>query len=219
LRKYCGESNAKKFNLPIKAVDWYQRAANQNSTISYGNLARMKLNAGFFQEAKQSIAGALSAVSKEPFIAAVSKEIAEAESAEEANQKRLLQSAIKQQQFVRRFGQAYFHSPNADFAGVWQHGTSELEITQNNESVFGSEKGSYKTMEFRGTVVNSAAAVIIRSKNEVFGTDWEDEGTGFIFMDSTGQIHFMRGLDADHETEILERKPNQGTSSKSQGSQ
>jgi hypothetical protein len=180
LRKYCGESNAKKFNLPIKAVDWYQRAAN---------LARMELNAGFFQEAKQSIAGALSAVSKEPFIAAVSKEIAEAESAEEANQKRLLQSAIKQQQFVRRFGQAYFHSPNADFAGVWQHGTSELKITQNNESVFGSEKGSYKTMEFRGTVVNSAAAVIIRSKNEVFGTDWEDEGTGFIFMDSTGQIH------------------------------
>ena len=140
---------------------------------------------------------------RKPFIASILKEIAEAEKEEEEKEEKLIQAALKQQDFVRRFGHAYFYGAVADFAGKWQHGTGQFEIKQISGSISGHKKTAIQTMEFAGNVVNSAATIKMRSKSELFGS-WEDDGIGLMFLEGDGQIHFMRGLDAAHETEDLE---------------
>lgn len=184
--------------MPIRSVNCYKKAIELGETIAMGNLARNYLEAGFEEEASQTVDKARQKENPHPNVGRAMAAISEAKEAESQRENREFSVAGEQQRYILDFADAYFSEKSdcPSFSGSWRTSDGmEIEIAQKEAEIEGywvSDKTKYK---ITGAVVNRGATISIYKEKYVWSPQTKLEfvidGTGYAYLASDGQKLFI----------------------------
>ena len=137
-----------KFSLPAKAVDAFQRAAEQNETLAMSNLGNKFANQGFLAEAKEICSKALEIKDPHKNIHDLVSRLAEAPEAEQIREDEILLALKSKSEFYRSLGRAISaEDPSSTVTqAIWSDSDCTLRVTKNDdgfkfEGTFERERG------------------------------------------------------------------------------
>ena len=143
--------------MPISSVNYYKKAIELGETIAMGNLARNYLDAGFEEEASQTVDNARQRENPHPNVGRAMSAISEEKESELQRENKELSVAGEQQRYILDFADAYFNEKSdcPSFSGSWRASDGiKIEITQKEvelEGYWTSDKTEYK---ITGTVLS-----------------------------------------------------------------
>lgn len=184
--------------MPISSVNYYKKAIELGETIAMGDLARNYLNAGFEEEASQTVDKARQSENLHPNVGRAMSAISEAKEAESQKKNKELSVAGEQQRYIIDFADAYFSEKSdcPSFSGLWRTSDGmEIEIAQKEAEIEGywvSDKTKYK---ITGAAVNRGATISIYKEKYVWSPtaklEFVIDGTGYAYLASDGQKLFI----------------------------
>lgn len=184
--------------MPISSVNYYRKAIELGETIAMGNLARNYLDAGFEEEASQTVDKARQRENPHPNVGRAMSAISEAKESELQRENKELSVAGEQQRYILDFADAYFNEKSdcPSFSGSWRTSDGiEIEIGQKEVEIEGywiSDKTKYK---ITGTAVNRGATISIHKEEYVWSSPnkykFVIDRTGYAYLDSGGQKLFI----------------------------
>jgi tetratricopeptide (TPR) repeat protein len=185
--------------MPIHAVRTYQKAVNLGNTLASANLAYILMEPGFATEAKETLDKAKLASDVHANVGSAIAALAQKNAAEFEQNEKINDSALKQQKFLRNFGDQFF-APTIKyvFAGSWFLSSgAEVAVTQVGEQIIMGWTVEGKEQELRGVVGGNGAIVKFRKMSYGYldltvKLGFEDVSKGYALLTNEGsQIEVM----------------------------
>ncbi|HKC65163.1 MAG TPA: hypothetical protein VKB86_16080, partial [Pyrinomonadaceae bacterium] len=196
--------------LPIYSVSSYKKSSELNETLASANLAYRLINAGFAEEANDLLSKAKQLPDVHANVGSAISTLSQNREAEREKREKILNTSVKQQQFLRQYAQDRF-SPKVEqnFAGAWlfMSGT-EATLVQDGTQIELDWNIGGKKYQLTGTVINNSAKVTYFKMKYGFFTPaneigFEKESEGYAFVSEDGQkLNIM--LLKDNEPTFME---------------
>jgi len=129
------------FKLNSKAVDAYQRAADEKETLAMSNMAYKLINAGFLQKAKELCDKALAEEDYHKNVGSAIARIKEVPEEEGKKEKELIKKSLTYSEFYRRYGGGLIDDSVSITSSRWQGPKCELLIELKDGSFYA--RGEY----------------------------------------------------------------------------
>ncbi|HUW12163.1 MAG TPA: hypothetical protein VM537_20725, partial [Anaerolineae bacterium] len=200
-----------RLQMPIRAIQSYKAAARLNYALAAGNLALSFVEAGFVQEARQSIEEAKKQEKTDPQVGRAMIAISEMEGEEAREEDVYLNAARDQQRFFLSFAEAYFTRgiAAASFAGSWKFADgAEATISQTDNEIEANWNRDHAKYKLTGQVNNRGASITTYKMRYSLGKelDFGDDGHGYAYLSPDGQQLFVMTLKVqEHSLETLTR--------------
>lgn len=137
-------------NFNIIAIENYKKSSENNNTLSMANQGYLLLDAGFIKEAQEIAQEALKKEEVHENIYSLLSAISEKKKEQEKKWHELINNSKNEQQFIRKYVEAYYTNNKHSFNGKWKlssNKTIDIEVIDNKIDV--------KWEEIKGGLSNS----------------------------------------------------------------
>jgi tetratricopeptide (TPR) repeat protein len=133
-----------RLGLPIKSVAAYKKSEALGETLAMSNLAIKLRNAGFAQEAHQTLDAALKIADHHKNVETALASIKDEQDAEDKKETATYEKAKPISEFYRQFGRSLVKAMSVNIVGRWKSPNCQLEFTVEGTTITAS--GSYEVL-------------------------------------------------------------------------
>lgn len=184
--------------MPIKSMEAYDKSIEKDNTLAAANRAYRLMDAGFIKEAKELLNQAKDKEDVHPNVHTALASIAKKEEAEEEKEKKIVEDAKQQKDFMRDYASKYFTKaePKKAQGDFKIYGKYEAKVSVNKGKILitwekpGFTEGFFYDQKIEGTLHNNACKVIFYDSKVEGG--FEKDTEGYLYIESEAVIKIAK---------------------------
>lgn len=178
--------------MRIKSIEYYNRAAEQGSTLAMENLAYRFMDQGFGDEARNLLDAARVMENPHKNIGAALANLEDRKENENKKWEGVTNDGIRQQEFFWEYAEGYFLplSGRVSFVGEWVSDTGEIFVIEEKDGeIIIKWETEEKGKNFTGRTCNRSGEIRYEEKGSgIFPRYWGASLKGFVYMSPDGKV-------------------------------
>ncbi|MFT5280891.1 MAG: Flp pilus assembly protein TadD [Flavobacteriaceae bacterium] len=184
--------------MPIKSIESYAKSFEKDNTLAAANRAYRLIDSGFINEAKDILNKAKEKEDVHPNVHTALASITKKEEAEEEKEKKVIEDAKQQKDFMRNYASKYFiKTDNLNLQGDYKiYGKYEAKVSINKGKVLitwkkpGFTEGYFYDQKIEGVLHNNASKINFFSGK--IGGEFEKDTEGYLYIEDSNKIKIAK---------------------------